>query len=60
MLEAVFVTLLSHQVPQAQLLGALLAYRGLYYLLPLGVATLGYLVTEARARRLRTSQRRSR
>ncbi|MDP9601642.1 UNVERIFIED_ORG: uncharacterized membrane protein YbhN (UPF0104 family) [Variovorax paradoxus] len=59
-LEAVFVALLSHEVPQAQLLGALLAYRGLYYLLPLGVATLGYLVTEARARRLRTSQRRSR
>ncbi|SEK63999.1 hypothetical protein SAMN05518845_102207 [Variovorax sp. YR750] len=59
-LEAVFVALLSHEVPQAQLLGALLAYRGLYYLLPLGVATLGYLVTEARARRLRASQRRSR
>lgn len=59
-LEAVFVALLAHEVPQAQLLGALLAYRGLYYLLPLGVATLGYLVTEARARRLRTSQSRSR
>ncbi|NVM89378.1 hypothetical protein FHT32_003033 [Variovorax sp. SG517] len=59
-LEAVFVTLLSHQVPQAQLLGALLAYRGLYYLLPLAVATLGYLVTEARARRLRTPLRRGR
>ena len=57
-LEAVFVALLSHEVPQAQLLGALLAYRGLYYLLPLGVATLGYLVTEARARRLPTSERR--
>jgi len=59
-LEAVFVTLLSHQVPQAQLLGALLAYRGLYYLLPLAVATLGYLVTEARARRLRMPLRRGR
>jgi len=59
-LEAVFVTLLSHQVPQAQLLGALLAYRGLYYLLPLAVATLGYLVTEARARRLRAPPRRGR
>jgi len=52
-LEAVFVALLSHEVPQAQLLGALLAYRGLYYLLPLAVAALGYLLTEARARRLR-------
>ncbi|WP_445288700.1 lysylphosphatidylglycerol synthase domain-containing protein [Variovorax atrisoli] len=52
-LEAVFVALLSHEVPQAQLLGALLAYRGLYYLLPLAVAALAYLLTEARARRLR-------
>ena len=52
-LEAVFVALLSHKVPQAQLLGALLAYRGLYYLLPLAVAALAYLFTEARARRLR-------
>ena len=51
-LEAVFVALLAHQVPEATLLGALLAYRGLYYLLPLTVATLGYLVTEVRARRL--------
>ena len=50
-LEAVFVALLSHEVPEAQLLGALLAYRGLYYLLPLMVAALGYLVTEARAKR---------
>jgi uncharacterized membrane protein YbhN (UPF0104 family) len=52
-LEAVFVALLGHEVPQAKLLGALLAYRALYYLLPLGLATLFYLVTEMRARRLR-------
>ena len=50
-LEAVFVALLSHEVPQTQLLGALLAYRGFYYLLPLVVATLAYLGTEVRARR---------
>jgi hypothetical protein len=37
-LEAVFVALLSYQVAEATLLGALLAYRGLYYLLPLAVA----------------------
>jgi len=53
-LEAVFVALLSYQVPEATLLGALLAYRGLYYLLPLVVALVGYLVTEVRAKRLRT------
>jgi uncharacterized membrane protein YbhN (UPF0104 family) len=56
-LEAVFVALLAHAVAEAQLLGALLAYRGLYYLLPLVVATVGYLVTEARARRLRAARR---
>lgn len=56
-LEAVFVALLSHEVAEARLLGALLAYRGLYYLLPLAVATLGYVVTEARARRLRARAR---
>ena len=53
-LEAVFVALLSYQVAEATLLGALLAYRGLYYLLPLAVALVAYLATEARARRLRS------
>ncbi|MDZ4356656.1 MAG: lysylphosphatidylglycerol synthase domain-containing protein [Variovorax sp.] len=53
-LEAVFVALLAHEVPHARLLGALLAYRALYYLLPLAVALVAYLVTEMRARRLRT------
>lgn len=56
-LEAVFVALLGQAVVPAQLLGALLAYRGLYYLLPLVVATLGYLATEVRARRLRAASR---
>jgi uncharacterized membrane protein YbhN (UPF0104 family) len=37
------------------LLAALLAYRGIYYLLPLALASLGYLVTELRARRLQPS-----
>ena len=41
-LEAVFVALLSHQLPQGQLLGALLAYRAIYYLLPLAIATVAY------------------
>jgi hypothetical protein len=31
----------------------LLVYRGLYYLLPLGIATLAYFVTELRAKRWR-------
>ena len=56
-LEAVFVALLSYQVPEATLLGALLAYRGLYYLLPLAVATVAYFVTELRTRRRRAMPR---
>ena len=52
-LETVFVALLSWRVPQGQLLAALLAYRGIYYLLPLALATVAYAVTEMRARRLR-------
>ncbi len=62
--EAVFVTLLAGQVPKGELLAALLAYRGMYYLVPLSVATVGYALMEARARRhapprngLRTSPR---
>jgi len=50
-LETVFVVLLSHQVPRSELLAALLAYRGIYYLLPLVLATVVYLVLEVRARK---------
>ena len=55
-LEAVFLALLGHRVPQAQLLGALLAYRALYYIAPLAVASLAYALLESRVRggRLRT------
>ncbi len=51
-LEAVFVALLSHQMPTHQLLAALVAYRVIYYLAPLVIATVAYLVTEARAKSL--------
>jgi uncharacterized membrane protein YbhN (UPF0104 family) len=50
-LEAVFVALLSHRVPQPELLAALLAYRGVYYLAPLGLALILYFAMEAQARR---------
>ncbi len=46
-IEAVFVASLGDQVPQGTLIAALLAYRAVYYLLPLGLATLGYLLIEA-------------
>jgi glycosyltransferase 2 family protein len=50
-LEAVFVALLSSQVPKEQLLAVLLMYRALYYLAPLVAATLMYLVFEARLKK---------
>ena len=37
-LEAVFLALLAHRVPETGLLAALLAYRAIYYLAPLAVA----------------------
>ena len=49
-LEGVFVALLSGKVPASELLAALLVYRGMYYLAPLGIATLLYLLLEARTR----------
>ena len=52
-LETVFVALLGEQVGQGRLLAALLAYRGIYYLLPLALAAVAFVVTELRARRLR-------
>ena len=50
-LEAVFVALLSHRMPQHELLAGLVAYRVVYFLLPLLLATAGYLVMESRARK---------
>ncbi|MCY7371952.1 MAG: lysylphosphatidylglycerol synthase domain-containing protein [Polaromonas sp.] len=51
-LEAVFVALLAHRMPQPEILAALVAYRVVYYLGPLVIAALVYLVTEARAKKL--------
>ncbi len=50
-LEAVFIALLSSQLPQHELLAALLAYRAIYYLTPLLLATLLYAGIEARAKK---------
>ena len=49
--EAVFIALLSHKIPEHQLLGALLAYRALFYLTPLLAGALLYVKLEMRARR---------
>ncbi|HYF21264.1 MAG TPA: lysylphosphatidylglycerol synthase domain-containing protein [Ramlibacter sp.] len=55
-LEAVFIALLSHRVPEGQLLAALLTYRALYYIGPLLVAAAVYLLVEARAKHTQVPQ----
>lgn len=55
-LEAVFVTLLAHEIGEAQLLAALLTYRALYYLAPLAVAAVLLVGMEAGAAGRRTAQ----
>ena len=50
-LEGVFVAFLGPTLGNGQVLAALIAYRALYYLAPLGVAAIAYFVLEAKARR---------
>ncbi|AGN87818.1 membrane protein [Enterobacter sp. R4-368] len=53
-LEAVFIALLaSEHVSQGMIIAALLAYRVLYYFLPLLLALVCYLLLESRAKKLR-------
>ena len=51
-LEAVFVALLAHRLPQPAILAALVGYRFIYYLGPLAIAGVVYLMTEARAKKI--------
>ena len=53
--EFVFVALLAHVVSSERLIGALLGYRAIYYILPLMIASVLYLFMEVHAKqRLRT------
>ncbi|WP_459205686.1 lysylphosphatidylglycerol synthase domain-containing protein [Pseudomonas sp. MLB6B] len=52
-LETVFLALLQGQLSQGNLVAALLGYRTLYYLIPLVIAVVAYLVLEKRAKALR-------
>lgn len=52
-IEAVFVALLAPKVPEAKVLAAVFAYRGLYYLAPGALAMLVYFSLEHRVRRAR-------
>lgn len=49
-LETIFITLLQGQYSKGALLAALIAYRALYFLLPLAIACVVYLVLERKTR----------
>lgn len=49
-IEVVFITMLGNVMPRTDIIAALLAYRAVYYLLPLAVAIGVYLKLEANAR----------
>lgn len=49
-LEAVFVAALAGRLPSTEVLAVVLAYRAIYYLLPLALALPAYAWTEARVR----------
>jgi hypothetical protein len=51
--EFVFVALLSHVMSEGRLIGALLGYRAVYYILPLMIASLLYLWMEVHAKQRR-------
>lgn len=54
-LEMIFLTLLQDQMPKSSLLAALIGYRAIYFLLPLGIALAVYLVLEKRAKTMRSA-----
>ncbi|MNQ89060.1 Inner membrane protein YbhN [compost metagenome] len=56
-LEAVFVALLQHQASRGSLIAGLIAYRAIYFILPLLIAVGMYLLIEARARALRIAKK---
>lgn len=52
-LETIFVALLQHKFSQGVILAALIGYRVVYYLVPLSIAVVIYLLLESRAKKLR-------
>lgn len=50
-LETIFISLLQGQYSKGALLAALIAYRALYFLMPLAIACVVYLVLERKSRR---------
>jgi hypothetical protein len=59
-LEAVFIALLAgEQTSQGSIIAALLAYRMLYYFIPLALATVAYLLLESRAKKLKAKNQKA-
>ena len=52
-LEAVFIAMLQHQFSKGTILAAMIGYRALYFLLPLGIACVVYLMLEKQAKKPR-------
>lgn len=52
-LEAIFVAMLQDKFSHGTILAALIGYRVIYFLIPLGIATVTYLILESRAKKLR-------
>jgi uncharacterized membrane protein YbhN (UPF0104 family) len=53
-IEAVFISMLHHDLSKSSILAALIGYRIIYYLIPLAIACVIYLVLEARAKKMLT------
>ncbi|PUA26978.1 MAG: hypothetical protein B0W54_21165 [Cellvibrio sp. 79] len=54
-LETIFITLLQHQLSKGTILAALIGYRVIYFLIPLGIAVIIYLILESRAKKMRAT-----
>ncbi|MGY3027884.1 uncharacterized membrane protein YbhN (UPF0104 family) [Pseudomonas lurida] len=55
-LEAVFIALLQHEASRGSLLAGLIAYRAIYFIVPLLIALVMYLGVEAKAKALRVKK----
>jgi len=52
-LETIFITMLQGQLTKSSILAALIAYRILYFIIPLAIATMIYAVMEIRAKEMK-------
>lgn len=51
-LETVFITLMQHEFSKGTLLAALIGYRAIYFLMPLLIAVVVYLILEKRSKKM--------